>query len=329
MVYLARATLIFALVVIALGAYTRLVDAGLGCPDWPGCYGHWLLPLSEEAVSQANAQWQDSPVDIFRAAVEMTHRVAAGMLGVLVLVLAFLSWRARHAFLLACVVTGLIVAQGLFGMWTVTLKLLPQIVTMHLLGGFGVLCALYCYYLRSLYPSSLTPNQPRFTMFKTFAWLAWFLIFAQIALGGWLSANYAAVACPDFPMCQGQWVPPMDFGSAFNMTRDAGPNYLGGLLDNTARVTIHLSHRLGAVLLSLYLIIFGIYAVRAHIHNAARLAIYGMWVVLIAQLCLGVSNIIFHFPIALAVAHNLCGALLMLSITRVLYFLYYDSKPCA
>jgi cytochrome c oxidase assembly protein subunit 15 len=325
--HLARAMLVFALITISLGAYTRLADAGLGCPDWPGCYGHWLLPLGEQAQERANAAWSENPVDIFRAAVEVAHRVAAGSLGLMILITALLSWRVHAVRWVALSALGLVVAQGLFGMWTVTLKLLPQIVSAHLLGGFTVLTALYYYYLRLSdldKGSGVGISVPvRGVSVKLVAWIGMLLVVAQTALGGWLSANYAAIACPDFPTCQGRWLPPIDLRGAFDLTQSIGPNYLGGLLENTQRVTIHVMHRAGALLLSVYLLVAGIWIMRVADHKPIQLAIRVMLVILALQLCLGVSNILFSFPIVLAIAHNLGAALLLLSVIRVLYLLHY------
>lgn len=320
---LLRVMLALTLIVIGMGVYTRLADAGLGCPDWPGCYGHWLLPLDEKAQAHANARWPDSPVDIQRAALELAHRVVAGLLGLLVLILGLLSLRARKHVLLAWTAVLLVVVQALFGMWTVTLKLLPQIVSAHLLGGFGLLTILYFYYLRLFDSVRISRG---FRTLRIWAWLGLTLVVTQIGLGGWLSANYAAIACPDFPTCQGQWIPPTNFPKAFNVMQSIGFNYLGGLLDNTARVTIHITHRFVALLLAFYLMVLSILVLRASTKTHLRMAIYAMLGILFLQLCLGISNVLFSFPILIAIAHNLVGALLLLSMTRVLYFLYYDIK---
>lgn len=324
---LVRVTLIAVLIVIGLGAYTRLTDAGLGCPDWPGCYGHLLLPTGSEALERANARWSEFPVDIARATVEMTHRVAAGVLGVLILLLACWSLRLRRqgvSWILAWVAVGLVVLQALFGMWTVTLKLLPQIVSAHLLGGFSLLVVLYWYYLRSpgLFPGTVAKHTHRH---RRWVLVGAVLVVIQIALGGWLSANYAAVACPDFPTCQGRWLPPTDFSRAFNLAQTIGPNYLGGLLDNSARVTIHFTHRVGAVLLSVYLLGVSLLLLCTRSPKHLLLSVCGMLGVLLLQVLLGIANVVFSFPVALAVAHNIVAALLLLSVVRLVYLSYGQS----
>ncbi len=312
----------FAMLVIMLGAFTRLADAGLGCPDWPGCYGHILWPNEAHEVIAANEVYPDMPVDHDKTWPEMVHRYLATGLGLFAIALVFLASRYRDEakpFKHAWFLLALIILQGLFGMWTVTLKLWPQVVTTHLLGGFLSFNLLWLLGLR-LSGWQLVSGVPieTITLLKKVAFVALFMVFVQIALGGWTTSNYAAVACPGFPTCQQQWLPAMDMVEGFNIFQHIGPNYLGGMMDNDARVAIHMMHRLGAILCSLAIIVLVVSLVKAGLRRFSML-IAG---ILSIQVFLGISNIIFHFPISVAVAHNLGGALLAAAVVFVLYGLY-------
>src|SRR5690554_395841 len=248
-----------ACVVVVLGAFTRLSDAGLGCPDWPGCYGHLTWPTTHEHVVAAEALFPEAPVEHDKTWPEMVHRYFAGGLGLLILALCALTWwRSQtcseqlpkwHALGLLV----LVVVQAAFGMWTVTLKLWPQVVTAHLLGGFATLSLLWLLVQRfSTWRWRLSPLVlAGLQQLRPLVYLALVLVTGQIALGGWVSANYAALACVDFPRCHNEWWPEMDFVHAFNLAQTVGPNYLGGLLEGEARTAIHVSHRIGALLVTL------------------------------------------------------------------------------
>lgn len=315
-----------AVIVLGMGVFTRLVDAGLGCPDWPGCYGHVLWPSADHEVARANAAYPDMPVEHDKTWPEMVHRYLASSLGLFTIAILALSVRHREedgqplklpAFLLA-----FIIVQGLFGMWTVTLKLWPQVVTAHLLGGFATLSLLWLLCLRQNNQRwSIAPRQEaRWPRLRWLAAVGLLVVIGQIALGGWTTSNYADIACPDFPTCQGEWLPPMDFANGFNVLQHIGPNYLGGTLDNAARVAIHFSHRVGAIVTTLVLIVLVVQLWRLATVPARRLA--GVTaLVLVLQLLLGVSNVVFNFPISVAVAHNLVGAGLLLSLVTINYLL--------
>jgi cytochrome c oxidase assembly protein subunit 15 len=325
-----------AVVVIGLGAFTRLVDAGLGCPDWPGCYGHMLWPNEAHEVAAANAAFPDMPVEHDKTWPEMVHRYFASALGLLTIGLLAICWRERKsnpeqpiklpAFLLA-----FIILQGLFGMWTVTLKLWPQVVTAHLLGGFTTFSLLWLMALRlsnRQWQLSVLPFE-KLQRLKPLAAASLLVVILQIALGGWTTSNYAAVACPDLPTCQQQWLPNMDFAQGFDVFQHIGPNYLGGTMDNDARVAIHFSHRLGAVLTTLALaaIIIALLKVAAVAVNrqpawAIKKLAFTIGALLTLQIALGLSNIVFNFPVSVAVAHNVVGALLLLSIVTLNYRLF-------
>lgn len=307
---------LLALIVVLLGAYTRLTHAGLGCPDWPGCYGFISVPKSEAQLAHAELHFPDAPVEAHKGWNEMIHRYFAGTLGLLISVLAGRAWvNRRHPgqpvklplFLLAVVI-----AQAAFGMWTVTLKLWPQVVTGHLLGGFATLSLLFLLTLRlsGVLPALTVPKRLQY-----WATAGLLLVIGQIALGGWVSSNYAAVACIDFPTCHGQWLPPADFANGFHLTQHIGPNYLGGQLDSDARTAIHLTHRIGALLVTVVLL--GL-AWQLKAVGMTRLA--GLLLIaLAAQITLGISNVLFHLPLPVAVAHNAGGAALLLTLVLVNY----------
>ncbi len=310
---------LLAAVVVMLGAFTRLVDAGLGCPDWPGCYGHLTWPQGIEEVERANMRFPETPVDHAKTWPEMVHRYFAGGLGLIILGLAVLALRSRekqdYPFRLPVFLLILVVWQALFGMWTVTLQLWPQIVTLHLLGGITT------FSLMGVLTMRLAPPQWRSALLDA-GWLRrkrWWIfcgtliVFAQIALGGWTASNYAAFACPDLPTCQTSWWPNMDWSAGFNFLQHIGPNYLGGRLDGAARTAIHFAHRLGAIVTAIYLVGLCIAQWRAGT-SATRNAGVLIGSLLLVQILLGLANVYFLFPLPVAVAHNFVGALLLLSM---------------
>lgn len=319
---------LFAVAVVILGAYTRLKDAGLGCPDWPGCYGFMSVPDTVEEINQAEALYPDAPFEAEKAWPEVVHRYFATTLGFLVILINISAFKNRHRpgqpLKLPLLLLFLVVAQGMFGMWTVTLKLWPQVVTAHLLGGFTTLSLLWLLSLRLTNRSWAQPGVPiqRWESLKLWALVGLFLVFLQIALGGWLSSNYAALACPDLPTCQNRWWPPMDFARGFDLTQQIGPNYLGGLMDGEARVAIHVMHRLGALLVTLYLIVL----CRRLLQNADGTQLRGIAILILGiltlQLMLGLSNVFFQLPLYVAVAHNAVGAFLLLSMVTLNYRLH-------
>ena len=311
-----------AFVVILLGAWTRLTDAGLGCPDWPGCYGFAHVPVSADHQQIANARFPDAPLQVERAWPEMVHRYGASSLGFLILTMSALTWRAakdvqlprRHVLLLL----GLVILQGMFGMWTVTWKLWPQVVTLHLLGGMTTAALLWLLALRLGWPKPHIASEPGYRL----GLAAMVVVALQIALGGWTTSNYAALACPDFPTCQTQWLPPADFSRGFDVLQEVGPNYLGGLLDNSARVAIHLSHRLGAILASL-LVVLVIYRCLRSEDAPLRQLGFAVLGILMLQIGLGVSNVVFTLPLSVAIAHNGVAAVLLLTLVSVNYRLFH------
>jgi cytochrome c oxidase assembly protein subunit 15 len=319
-----------AVVVIMLGAWTRLVHAGLGCPDWPGCYGFLTVPQGESSIAIANARFPETPVDVAKGWPEMIHRYAAGTLGILVFTLAAYAVRQRKLNVpvkLPLFIAGFIVLQGAFGMWTVTLKLWPQVVALHLLGGFTTLSLLALLVLRLR--SRVRGGSAQTAVLKSARsgsrlrpWLygGLLLVIMQIALGAWTAANYAAVACTDLPTCGGQWWPQgMDFAHGFDITQHVGPNYLGGQLNADGRVAIHVSHRLGAAVVLVYFSVLLALLWARRRRNGLGQSVAVVAVVLLAQIALGLANVILYIPLAVAVAHNATGALLLLSVIQLIW----------
>ena len=300
---------LLAFAVIALGAYVRLSDAGLGCPDWPGCYGHWLgVPEAAHEQQAAVQAYPDHPVDAGKAWKEMLHRYLAGTLGLLILTLSLLAWRqeirSRQSPALPTMLLGVVGLQAALGMWTVTLLLKPVIVTLHLIGGMTTLSLLAG---MAVARREARPAATVGAVTRLLAALALLAIIAQIALGGWVSSNYAALACPDFPTCQGQWQPEMDFAHAFSLHRELGQTADGQLLPLAALTAIHWSHRLGALVVAL---IVGALAVALIREGEDRWRLWGavLLSLLLAQIGLGVANVLLSLPLALAVIHNLGAA---------------------
>ncbi|MBC7756288.1 MAG: COX15/CtaA family protein [Bdellovibrio sp.] len=305
-----------ALFVVVLGAYVRLSDAGLGCPDWPGCYGTLTVPQSESALLHAQIAYPDSPVEHPKAWKEMIHRYFAGALGVLVAAIFVLGWRARKHInvspWLTTFLAALIVMQAAFGMWTVTMKLMPLVVTTHLMGGMSTLALLAwmahrqrgLWSARYLQAESLRP------------WVrgALLVIFAQIFLGGWTSTNYAWSACTDFPTCHGAWFPNMDFANAFDWVRELGLDAKGNTLQLTAYTAIQWTHRVGALVTFLYLGWLGLRLLKEP--QLKKLA-HIMLGLLAIQIALGVATLLLHLPLVLAVGHNMVAALLLTTIVVI------------
>lgn len=316
---------VLALVVVVLGAFTRLSDAGLGCPDWPGCYGHLLgVPESIQEIERAEFEYPQRVVETDKAWKEVIHRYFAGVLGLLILLLAFLAIKNRHVsnqpVALPIFLVGLVIFQALLGMWTVTLLLKPVIVMLHLLGGLSILSLLWWLVLKTK-PIALPMQQNLNLSVRPYIVIGLLLLIGQIILGGWTSANYAALACPDFPLCQGQWWPDTDFGEGFVFWRGLGTNYEFGVLENPARTAIHLSHRLLAVVVAIYwLILLSRVFIAVNATKTLRKVAGTTLFLLLVQLTLGISNIVLHLPITVAVMHNGGAALLLLSVITLIYY---------
>lgn len=312
-------TLLLAFGVILMGAYVRLSDAGLGCPDWPGCYGRMVAPSHQDAVGEGYA---GRPLQSDKAWKEMIHRYLAGALGLAILALAIIAWRNRREqqqpVLLPALLLILVVFQAALGMWTVTLLVKPAVVTAHLLGGFATLALLWLLLLQLRRTPGSQPGG-RARRDRGLMILALAAMIVQITLGGWTSSNYAALSCSEFPSCYaGQWWPPMDFREAFVIWRGVGINYEYGVLENDARTAIHITHRLGALAT---LIIAGLLALRLVGRHAGALRIAGfcLLAVLLLQVSLGIGNVVGRLSLPVAVAHNGTAAILLLTMITVLW----------
>jgi heme a synthase len=365
---------LWCLLLISFGAFVRLSDAGLGCPDWPTCYGKLSWPKAHE-VDLANVAFPARPVEMHKTWPEQVHRHIAAGLGLLVFILTLLGRTqlreggasARQSWLLASapiflgaaaialamvlyikgfaassglamlvgelillvsamrsrglarwltLTLALICFQALLGIWTVTLLVKPAVVTAHLLGGLATLSLLLYCALLAHQRSESSPYARRASLSPWLVRIGMLLLVMQITLGGWVSTNYAALACPDFPKCKGQWLPETDFKEGFVLWREVGVNYEGGVLDAPARAAVHLTHRIGAVVVGSYLFWLAFLSIRRR--SAAlfpgrdlRMPGVALLITLIAQITLGISNVVFALPLWVAVAHNAMAALLL------------------
>ena len=307
---------LLALIVVSFGAYTRLTDSGLGCPDWPGCYGTLSVPESIDQIEKAQAVYPDSPVEVEKAWIEMIHRYIAGILGIMILVIAFMSIRLRdqinYSLKWPFFLLGLVIFQAALGMWTVTLLLKPAVVSSHLLGGMTVLGILTFLMHRNYGTHRENFVSNRFD--RKIIRFSLVLLFIQIALGGWTSTNYAALACTDYPTCHGSLIPEMDFSNAFTIFRELGVTSLGEPLSLEALHAIQWVHRVGAIVLLGYLL-FVAYILKV---NQG----FNMWrnvliLVISLQFIIGIANLLLHLPIVLATLHNLGAALLVVILVGI------------
>jgi heme a synthase len=331
---LALAGVLLAFAVVVLGAYVRLTAAGLGCPDWPGCYGH--LTPSGALEDAAQGALGGAPPDAGKAWREMIHRYAAGTLALLIVALAALAITARRQRLVsvpfALTLLATVIVQAILGMLTVTWQLKPLIVTLHLVVGMTTLGMLW--WLALSVPSSswgasslggagrsLRGGAAYIASAHTIALLGLVALALQIALGGWTSSNYAAIACPDFPTCQGAWWPHGDFRDAFVLWHPANVDYEGGLLPTSARVAIHFTHRLGALLAAAALALAAIYTLRQRGLTHARTRAWAVLGALALQLLIGAAMVLKGFPLWLATAHTAGAALLLLAALALVRYL--------
>jgi len=315
---LAMVAAIIAFCVIVLGAWVRLSHAGLGCPDWPGCYGQLTWPEAAQEIETANRAYPERPYEPGKAWREMVHRYLAGTLMLLVFAIGWKSWRdpmANRKFkLIATALILLIIFQALLGMWTVTLKLKPIIVMGHLLGGLTSFSLLLWLFFLSRWKLPDKPNI-KIRRMRGSIITAILILAIQISLGGWTSANYAALACPDVPMCTGQWWPEADFKEGFVLWREIGVDYEGGLLDHRSRVAIHLTHRIGAVVT---LVVLFALAFRSLKIPRLRSGAQVLMILIVTQFTLGVLNVALYLPLSSAVAHNAGAALLLATLLSLL-----------
>ena len=307
---------LLALIVVSFGAYTRLTDSGLGCPDWPGCYGTLSVPESIDQIEKAQAVYPDSPVEVEKAWIEMIHRYIAGILGVMILVIAFMSIRLRdqinYSLKWPFFLLGLVIFQAALGMWTVTLLLKPAVVSSHLLGGMTVLGILTFLMHRNYGTHRENFVSNRFE--RKIIRFSLVLLFIQIALGGWTSTNYAALACTDYPTCHGSLIPEMDFSNAFTIFRELGVTSLGEPLSLEALHAIQWVHRVGAIVLLGYLL-FVAYILK--VNQGFNIWRNVLILVISLQFIIGIANLLLHLPIVLATLHNLGAALLVVILVGI------------
>jgi len=329
---LTLAAVLLGLAVVVLGAYVRLTAAGLGCPDWPGCYGH-LSPLGAEQSVADGRVLPGTPLDVSKAWHEMIHRYAASTLVLLIVLITALAIASRHESATrsryAIALFGIVVLQAALGMLTVTWQLEPLIVTLHLIFGLTTLGLLWWLWLSlraeeaelAAPPRVDTPSAP---WPRRLALVALACLAVQIALGGWTSSNYAAIACPDFPTCQGSFWPAMDYRDAFVLWRAPRIDYQGGVLANPARIAIHFTHRLGAFVTACALLAAALAVLSNRLlrsSRARRVAAICVLLALAAQLSIGISMVLRGFPLWLATAHNAGAALTLLALLALVHSL--------
>ena len=314
--------LVLALLVIALGAYTRLTEAGLGCPDWPGCYGFHAVPSSDEEIRIAQQAFPNQPVEAEKAWNEMIHRYLAGLLGLMILAIFLVSFHQKRQLTLSLSIALLVLLQAFLGMLTVTLNLQPLIVMGHLLGGFAILSLLTLLRLRlanSTQHLQQAQAQAQASVKIPYLYLlAIPVLVLQIALGGWTSANYAAIVCSEFPICNGDWLASYSLFDALRLPPLA-ESYQYGVFDTLTRMNIHISHRLWAGITFCYLgfIAISIFA-QSSSHNIKMLSAI-LLLILILQVMLGISNVYLQLPLFIAVTHNLVAALLLTTLITLLW----------
>ena len=314
---LITAATVLAFGVVVLGAFVRLSDAGLGCPDWPGCYGKLSPAHAKAEIAQAEAVQPGGPVSTHKAWKEMVHRYFASTLGLLIVIIGGLAWVRREKLKqgvgLPTFLIGFVILQGLFGMWTVTLKLTPIVVTIHLLGGMTTL-ALLTWLMQRQSREISAVRATDAGRIKPLAMVALAMVFLQIALGGWVSTNYAALACAGFPACNGAWLPPMDMHHAFQLVRELGKTAQGDLLPLEALTAIHWMHRVGALFTFIVVGWLALSMLRVPaLAKAGTLIVF----VLLAQVSLGVANVLLSLPLPVAVAHNGVAALLLVTLVML------------
>jgi cytochrome c oxidase assembly protein subunit 15 len=319
-------TVILCFGLVVLGAYVRLSNAGLGCPDWPGCYGHVGVPDETHELAAAQANFPQRPVEAPKAWKEMVHRYLAGIVGLLIAALAVIAWRDPARQLprkLASLIGGVVILQIVFGKLTVTLRVNPLIVTTHLLLGMTTLALLSLMWLRSgSTQSRVAPRLSPITVpagLRPLATLALLVLVMQLFLGGWVSTNYAALACPDFPTCHGSLLPKTELSRAFTLWHGHDIDYEYGVLDVAARATVHLVHRYGAAIVAIVVGGLALYLLRApaRVWQRLGLALLGA---LALQIGIGIGLVHLQLPLWLADAHNAGAALLLLLIVSLNYF---------
>ncbi|GIC76585.1 heme A synthase [Moritella sp. F3] len=330
-------TIMLAFIVIILGAYTRLTDAGLGCPDWPGCYGFNVVPANAQDIASAQQAYPDKPLHAGKAWNEMIHRYIAGLLGIFILIIFILSGKQKQQLRLATALILLVLFQAALGMWTVTMNLQPIIVMGHLLGGFSILSLLILFRLRLSRPT-MTPNlltqsldnqsqqtlilplhRQRLARVQLYCAIALPIVIIQIALGGWTSSNYAAIVCTELPICNGDWLSRFDLNDVFSLSPIAD-TYQYGVRDTIARMNIHITHRIWAGVTIIYILLTTYQLLKHQVEKKIRVIAIALLIILCLQVSLGIANVLFQLPLGIAVAHNLVAAILLITLITLLWF---------
>ena len=311
---------LFTLIVISLGAWVRLTDAGLGCPDWPGCYGLLTTPDTVDELAKAREYYPNADIDVGKAWREMLHRYMAGLLGLYVFFITYISIKySKRSYTLPVLISILIIIQAIMGMLTVTMLVKPTIVTTHLF--FGMLTATLLF-INSLKYSNIRMSSEKIPAIALIIiTITWVFLIIQILLGGWTSTNYASLACTDFPKCLDQWYPKeMIFNEAFNVINLPDVNYEGGILAYGAKVAIHYSHRITALILT-FVFISALYVVfKLNKHSLLKKLMSISIIFFILQVILGISNVVYSLPLNIAVWHTMNAAILMALISCALYY---------
>ena len=311
---------LFTLIVISLGAWVRLTDAGLGCPDWPGCYGLLTTPDTVDELAKAREYYPNADIDVGKAWREMLHRYMAGLLGLYVFFITYISIKySKRSYMLPVLISILIIIQAIMGMLTVTMLVKPTIVTTHLF--FGMLTATLLF-INSLKYSNISMSSEKIPAIALIIiTITWVFLIIQILLGGWTSTNYASLACTDFPKCLDQWYPKeMIFNEAFNVINLPDVNYEGGILAYGAKVAIHYSHRITALILT-FVFISALYVVfKLNKHSLLKKLMSISIIFFILQVILGISNVVYSLPLNIAVWHTMNAAILMALISSALYY---------
>ncbi|MCZ4293473.1 COX15/CtaA family protein [Vibrio sinaloensis] len=327
LIHLVRLSLVLTFIVVMLGAYTRLADAGLGCPDWPGCYGHLTVPNEHHEIALAKSLFPSLTVEEDKAWLEMIHRYFAGTLGMIVFAISLIAIKTRQLpIVLASALPVVVIFQALLGMWTVTMKLMPIVVMGHLLGGFTLfsLLAISHWNLQEHASDRLTGATDSGGL-KLLAAMTLLVVIIQIALGGWTSSNYAALMCTTLPICEGNWSAYLDFTRAFELIQPKQESYEFGTLDYGARMTIHVTHRFGALVVTLLVASLAYQLLKTRLVDYRKVAT-SLLVMLALQISLGIANVLLSLPLVIAVAHNLGAAMLLIIVLRTNYLIWLSQS---
>jgi cytochrome c oxidase assembly protein subunit 15 len=318
---LALFSALFSALLLLVSAWGRVYEAGLGCPDWPGCYGRLFAPLTAQELNEARAYFPRQPAEEEKLLKETLYRYFSGALGLFIIRLTVLGWQLkkhvrRQQVLIPALVFVLVFAQVILSILTARLQHKPLVSMLHFSIGLSILGLLWWVVLREQRfwrPVTAAPTA-LLRRLRPRALAGLLLVIVQLALGGWMSVNYAALACPDFPVCQGSFWPPLDFFDGFALWRDIGLQYEGVLLNLEAATAIHMAHRVGALVTFMYVGWLALHTIR--VGAGSHLCRYGMLVLLLllSQVALGIASVVAHLPVVLVVAHHAVAALLMLSL---------------